>query len=145
MITIYNNFVRPHLNYGDLIYDKPNNESFCQQIESAQYNASLAITGTIKGTSRFKLHNEIGLESLKLRQWFRKPCTFYKIKNTALPKYLFDLIPKSGHMYNAPTLEDVATLQNRTDSFKYSFFPSAIAEWNKLDLKIRQSKTLLTF
>ena len=29
--------------------------------------------------------------------------------------------------------------------FKYSFFPSTISEWNKLDLKIRQSKTLLTF
>ena len=29
--------------------------------------------------------------------------------------------------------------------FKYSFFPSTISEWNKLDLKTRQSKTLLTF
>ena len=29
--------------------------------------------------------------------------------------------------------------------FKYSFFPSTISEWNKLDLKIRQSKALLTF
>ena len=38
-ITIYNSFVRPHLDYGDLIYDQTNNESFCQQIESFQYNA----------------------------------------------------------------------------------------------------------
>ena len=36
-------------------------------------------------------------------------------------------------------------LYSRTDIFKYSFFPSTISEWNKLDLKIRQSKTLLTF
>ena len=28
--TIYKSFVRPHLDYGDLIYDQPNNESFCQ-------------------------------------------------------------------------------------------------------------------
>ena len=34
LITIYKSFVRPHLDYGDLIYDQPNNESFCQQIES---------------------------------------------------------------------------------------------------------------
>ena len=39
LITIYNSFVRSHLDYGDLIYDQPNNESFCQQIESFQYNA----------------------------------------------------------------------------------------------------------
>ena len=36
-------------------------------------------------------------------------------------------------------------LYSRTDIFMYSFLPSAISEWNKLDLKIRQSKTLLTF
>ena len=99
----------------------------------------------LKGTSRLKLYNEIGLESLKFRQWFRKPCTFYKIKSTGLPSYLFDLIPKSSHMYNTHSLEDAATLYSRTDSFKYSFFPSAISEWNKLDLKIQHSNALLTF
>ena len=76
LITIYKSFVRPHLDYGDMIYDLPNNESFCQQIESVQYNASLAITGAITGTSRLKLYNKIGLKSLNCRQWFRTLCTF---------------------------------------------------------------------
>ena len=61
LIIIYKSFVRPHLDYGDLIYDQPNNESFCQQIEIAQYNASVAIAVGIKGTSRLKLYNEIAL------------------------------------------------------------------------------------
>ena len=26
--TVYKAFVRPHLDYGDIIYDKPDNESF---------------------------------------------------------------------------------------------------------------------
>ena len=95
LITIYKSFVRPHLDHGDLIYDQPNNKSFCQQIESGQYNASLAITDAIKRTTRLKLYNQIGLESFKFRQWFKKLCTFYKIKSTGLPSYLFDLIPKS--------------------------------------------------
>ena len=127
-------FVRPHLDYGDFIYDQPNNRSFCQQIENTKYNASLentkynaslAITGAIKGISRLKLYNEIELESLKFRRWFR--CTFYKIKSTGLPSYLFELIPKSSHMNNTRSLEDVATLYSRTDIFKYSFFPSTIS------------------
>ena len=145
MITIYKSFVRPHLDYGDLIYDQPNNESFCQQIESVQYNASLAITGANKGTSRLKLYNEIGLESLKFRRLFRKLCIFYKIKSTGLLSYLYDLIPKSSHMYNDHSVEDLAMLCRRTDISKYSFFPTKISEWNKLDLKIRKSKTLLIF
>ena len=63
--TIYKSFVRSHLGYGDSIYDQPNNESFCQQIESVQYNAPLSITDAINGTSRLKLYNGIGLQSLK--------------------------------------------------------------------------------
>ena len=42
---IYKSFIRPHLDYGDIIYDIPGNESFSQKIESVQYNAALAITG----------------------------------------------------------------------------------------------------
>ena len=66
-ITIYKSFVRFHLDYGGLVYDQSNNESFSQQFESVQYNPSLTITGAIKGTSRLKLYNEIGLESLTFR------------------------------------------------------------------------------
>ena len=78
LVTIYKSFVRPHLDYGDIIYDQPNNESFTQKIERIQYNAALAITGAIKGTSQSKLYSELGFESLKFRRWFRKLCTFLK-------------------------------------------------------------------
>ena len=47
LLTIYKSFVRPHLDYGDIIYDQPQNESFCNKLESIQYNAALAITGAI--------------------------------------------------------------------------------------------------
>ena len=42
LITIYKSFVRPHLNYGDIIYDQPNNDSLNQKIERIQYNAVFA-------------------------------------------------------------------------------------------------------
>ena len=35
-----------------VMYDQPNNESFTQKIEEIQNNATLAITGLIKGTSK---------------------------------------------------------------------------------------------
>ena len=47
LLTLYKSFVRPHLDYGDIIYDQPNNESFCNKLETVQYNAALAITGSI--------------------------------------------------------------------------------------------------
>ena len=70
-LTIYKSFIRPHLDYCDIIYDQPDNERFCTKIEHIQYNAALAITGAIKGTSQTKLCKELGLESLKFRRWFR--------------------------------------------------------------------------
>ena len=76
LITIYKSFVRPHIDYGGIIYDQPNNDSFCNMIERVQYNAALAITGAIKGTSQLKTYKELGLESLKFRRWFRRLCFF---------------------------------------------------------------------
>ena len=39
LLTIYKSFVRPHLDYGDVIYDQPNNSSLSDKIESAQSTA----------------------------------------------------------------------------------------------------------
>ena len=55
LLRIYKSFVRPHLDYGDKTFDKPNNESFKSIIESIQYKACIAITGAIQGTARERL------------------------------------------------------------------------------------------
>ena len=56
--------MRPHLDYGDIIYDEAYNETFHQKLESIQYNACLALSRAITGSSREKLYYELGLESL---------------------------------------------------------------------------------
>ena len=65
-----------------------------------QHNSVLAITGAIKGTSPTKLFEELGLETLKFRQWLGRLCTLFKIKTTGLVKYLFKLIPQENHSHN---------------------------------------------
>ena len=79
LLQIYKSFVRPNLDYGDIIFDKPNNESFKSRIESIQYKACVAITGAIQVTSRERFYRELGLESLSDRCWFQKLTFFYKI------------------------------------------------------------------
>ena len=56
LLTIYKSFIRPHLDYGGIIYDQVYNALFHQKLELLQYNACLAITGVIRGTSREKLY-----------------------------------------------------------------------------------------
>ena len=95
LLTIYKSFVRPHLDYGDILYHQPYNESINSKLESIQYNATLAITGAIKVTSRSKLYRELGLEPLKSRRTLRRLCAFHKILSNLLPAYPFNLIPQS--------------------------------------------------
>ena len=89
LLTIYKCFVRTHLDYGDIIYDEAFNNSFHQKIESLQHNAALAITGAIRGTSRENIYQELGLESLQQRRWYRKLCLFLRyIKTNARNTFL---------------------------------------------------------
>ena len=60
LVTIYKSFIRPHLDYADILFEKPRNATFSNRIESAQCNAALAIAGTIRGTSKEKLYQELG-------------------------------------------------------------------------------------
>ena len=61
LINIYKAYVTPHLDYGDVIYDNSSNASLSQMIQSVQYNAALAITGAIRGSSRETLYHDLGL------------------------------------------------------------------------------------
>ena len=55
LVTIYESFIRPHLDYGDVIYDRTCNELFLQILEFLQYSAAIVITGTIRGSSSEKV------------------------------------------------------------------------------------------
>ena len=95
--------MRPHLEYGDVVYDQPSNDAFSNKLETVQYNAALAITGAIKGTSREKLYQELGLEYLQQRRCMRRLCLFSKIVSTKLPAYIY-IIPLVRQFQRHPNI-----------------------------------------
>ena len=124
LLTIYRSFIRPHLDYGDIIYDKAFNESFHAKLESLQYNATLAITGAIKGSSTEKIYEELGLESLKSRRWYRKMSFLYKVLKSESPSYLFNTIPNSNNrQHQTRNSGNIPSFFAKHDYFKNSFFP----------------------
>ena len=127
LLTIYKSFVRPHLDYGDIIYDQHCNNYFHQKLESIQYNAALAIAGAIRGSSREKLYQELGLESTKQRRWLRKLCYFFKIIKSQSPKHLFDKIPATRTEYRIRNnIGNIPRFNVKHNFFKNSFFPSTV-------------------
>ena len=55
LLIIYKSFIRPLLDYADVIYDQPSNVSFPKQLESAQYDAALAIAVAVNASGHEKL------------------------------------------------------------------------------------------
>ena len=143
LLTIYKTFVRPHLDYGDILYDKPNNENFQNKLEKVQYRACLAITGAIQGTSRTKLYDELGLHSLIKRRWCNKLILFYKIVND-LYSYL-DFPSQTNYSLRSVSASVIKPSLPRTKSFKNTFFPYCVNESNKLTVEIRNSKSVSAF
>ena len=115
LITIYKSFVRPPLDYEDILYDQTFNNSFHERLESIQYNAAPAITGAIRGSSRVKLYQELGFESLQIRRWYRKLCLFFKVIKNQSSKYLFELIPTARQAYMTRHKNSVSLLNVKYD------------------------------
>ena len=134
-LLLYKSSFRPHFDYNDVIYDQPNNFRLSDKVEAVQYNATLAITGAIKRTSKEKLHLGLGHKPLKNRRWLRRLSHLYKIILTNLPPYLYELIPplQRSHWY----LRCFQTLCCRTTVSQILFLPFTITEWNKLDSHIK--------
>ena len=76
-----------------MIYNQPNLSFLANKIESVRCNTTFAIAGAIRGTSKEKLYQELGFESLKDRRWLRQLCYLYKIVSAKQLAYLYDLIP----------------------------------------------------
>ena len=76
---MYKMFVRPHLDYADVIYHIPHTinifdssitlNPLMEKIERVQYHSALAITGCWKGSNQNNLYEELGWESLSDRRW----------------------------------------------------------------------------
>ena len=77
----YKSFISPNLNYGDILYDKPENQTFQNKLEKVQHKVCLAIAGAIQGASRQKIYYELGLQTLIERRWRSKLTFFCKIVN----------------------------------------------------------------
>ena len=98
-----------------------------EKLESVQYSAALAVTGTCRGTSRERLYTELCLESLSSRRWSRRLTLFYKIVNDLTPVYTKDPIPPLHQsQYSLCGQDVIGRLRARTEKFKSSFYPNCL-------------------
>ena len=121
LLVIYKSFIRPLLDYGDVIYDQSHNDTLSRPIESVQYNAALEINGAIKGSSRERLYQELGLESFRDRRWYRRLVYFFNIVSLNLPGYLRSLLPSKQRSHDPRRNNMFRNFSVRTEYFKTPF------------------------
>ena len=85
-------------------------------------NACLAIAGAIKVMSREILYQELGLEPLRLRRWYRKLYRFYKVFKNEYPQYLSHLIPVRHSSHTSRNVHNITIFNVKHKFFKNSFF-----------------------
>ena len=140
----YKLYVRSHLDYGDVIFHNQRDD-LMKLIEQVQYKAALIVSGCWQGTSREKLYDELGWESLTDRRWARRLTMFYKIKNGIAPSYLSDHVPEHGDINVSFRNRNTRAPFSRTERYANSFFPYCIQNWNKLDDSVKILPSVMCF
>jgi hypothetical protein len=144
---IYTTFIRPVLEYADVIWDNCT-KGEKTELDKIQNEAARIVTGASKLISLNNLYRETGWESLETRRNNHKLALFYKMHNGIAPPYLSSLVPQhvgDTSLYPLRNADHVKNIPCRTKLFSESFLPSTIQLWNSLPSETRSCNTVSSF
>ena len=138
---MYKTLVRSHLDYCDVIYHNPpiihqpplgmTLNSLMEKVEKIQYQAALAITGAWQGSSRSKIYDELGWETLFGRRNCRRVLQIHKITNNNTISYLKDKLPANcKEMFSGIIRTTFHAIICKSNRYRNSSFPDEVASWN---------------
>ena len=142
-LKCYLTLVRPVLEYASSVWD-PSTKENIDKLEQIQKRAARFITGEYSKLTRITpLVKSLNLETLEDRRTKSKVVIIHKAINSNLEiQHKDNLIqPSDRHKDKNTFLIPYA----RTNTYKFSFFPSGIRAWNGLPEESRKTNTLSTF
>ncbi|MCG8113032.1 MAG: reverse transcriptase domain-containing protein [Candidatus Thiodiazotropha taylori] len=145
--TIYISFIRPLLEYADVVWDNCTQYEV-NELEKIQNEAARIVTGATKLVSIDALRSETGWETLSSRRKKHKLQMFFKMKNGLAPNYLSSLVPPSVGNTSAYQLRNalnISTVHASSQLYYNSFLPSVIRDWNDLPDEVRNSTSSDSF
>ena len=147
LMTIYTTHIRSVLEYCDIVWDNCTvTESLA--LERIQNECLRIITGLPRYCSNDVLLAECGVSKLSERRHQHRLISLYKIITHRAPAFLLDLFPPRRHdpQTRNSRHHNVFMLDRcRTETYRQSFVPRTAADWNALELEIRNAQTLNSF
>ena len=145
----YKTTVRPKLEYCAAIWD-PHQEKYVDKIEMVQRRAARFVKNTPHRHSGPQpsvsaMVADLGWESLQQRRHNIRVTLLYKVKNrlVEVPEE-YHPVPNNTRARRVHSQQYVRH-QAAIDTFKYSFLPRTIADWNKLPSAIVEAESLDDF
>ena len=145
--TIYVTFIRPILEYADVVWDNCTNYEK-QELDKKQTDAARIVTEAAKLLSLHALFGETNWEPPEARRMKHRLSLLYKMFNNLSPEYLSSLIPPTViniSRYNLRNAHNIQTIDSRTTQYLNSFLSSSIREWNSLSLDLSNSDSIIIF
>ena len=144
---MYFSFVRPILEYADIVWDHCE-KKYSENIEKVQIKAARIVTGGIVRTPYTTLLHELNWQRLSDRRKNKRLIQMHKIHLKETPEYLQEMIPHTRAQDTGRSLRNAnntTEIFGRSETFKESFFPKTIAEYNLLDPSFRCLPTVREF
>jgi len=140
----YSSLIRPHLEFASAAFD-PCTVSNTNCLDKVQHRAARFVKSDYRYTTSVShLVSDLGWQSLTQRRKNARFHLFYKGIHglAAVPVDTFHRPIRTSRYSDGDTF---TTLSSRVDSYKYSFFPQTISDWNKLPLSVRSKPTVDLF
>ena len=145
--NIYMSFVRPLIEYADVIFDNCTIRAKTQ-LENIQIRGAQIVTGAKRHTSHTYLYRETGWSTLTQRRLIHKLKLLHQIIHGSVPDYLTHLLPtiQNVRVTRQANNNTIQQFRSKTDYFQKSFFPSTINIWNNsLNFNTRKLVIISTF
>ena len=147
MEAIYFSFIRPSLEYADVLWAGVNDNN-TQKLNDIEVEAMRCITGATARSNIAKLREDCGWLSLSERRDNHCLVFLYKILMGLCPDYLKVLISQTVGERTHCALrsnQNLSTPFTRLEILKRSFIPRSLCLWNKLDNSVRQITSIISF
>ena len=132
----YLTFIRPVLEYGNVLYDSATNEDL-EVLSKIEVEAMRVITGARKRCNLQALSNEFKWPDLEERRKNQKIVTLCKVITKKFPPYLLDDLPQFYDNARNVRRNTFAVPRCIHDYYSRSYIPSSVELWNNLPANVR--------
>ena len=141
----YQSIVRPKLEYNCCTWD-PHHQYQIHQLEMVQRRAARYVTNRYHNTSSVNsMLQDLNWPTLQQRRLRTRLIFFYKITHNLVAIYpsnlLFPIDSRTRH-HNPHSFQHIRC---NKDTYKFSFYPQTVIQWNLLPSTVTSANTLVAF